>query len=213
MIGLIFATRDEAAPFLAMSGAQPLARRPFERFRLPDGNLRPCAVVISGMGKVAAAAAATCLVIDHHAAVLISAGLCGRLADDLAWTVGDLVRIDAAVEGDSDRFGRLPPAVACDPRWFHEWPAVRLVTSDRPVFGGRRRTRLAALGEVADMEGAAVARVAHVYGLPCAMLKGISDGADDAGRASLTDSIERVSTTIGSALIAALTSTPIDDCV
>ena len=211
MIGLLFATRSEAEPFLAMSGAKPLDQRPFERFHLAAGTLRPGVVLVSGMGKVAAATAATCLVRDHGATMLISAGLCGRLADGGAGAVGDVVRISGVVEGDSDRFGRRPPAVACDPQWFGDLPAVRLVTCDRPVFGGERRTRLAVLGDVADMEGAAVARVADLFGLPCAMLKGISDGADEAGRGSLARHIDAVSAAIAAVLISALTSTPIDE--
>jgi nucleoside phosphorylase len=55
------------------------------------------------------------------------------------------------------------------------------------------RNRLAGVGELVDMEGAAVARVAMLYGVACAMVKGISDAADETGRQELARNIDRVS--------------------
>ncbi|MBC2710587.1 MAG: hypothetical protein HGJ94_06200, partial [Desulfosarcina sp.] len=182
MVGIVYATRREADPFLSQMSAGPLATQPFFLFQTAGKGHPPCIAVISGMGKVAATIAATHLVLVHRVSVLVNAGLCGRLTMDNRWAVGDLFRISAAVEGDCDRFGQGEQAVVCDAQRFSELEPARLVTCDQPVFDAAWRARLAGIGELADMEGAAVARVARLYGIPCAMVKGISDVADETGR-------------------------------
>jgi len=162
--------------------ADALSVEPFETFHLHANDDVAAILTISGMGKVAAAMAAVHLILVHQVAALINAGLCGRLTSAHDWCVGDVLRIDAAVEGDCDRFGQGETPVASDAHWFRKLPVAHLVTCDRPVFDRQWRDRLADLGDVADMEGAAVLRVAHRYGIPCALIKGISDGADEAGR-------------------------------
>ena len=201
MVGIVYATRREADPFLSRSLAEPLGTRPFPMFRAGARIHRPCIVIISGMGKVAATVAATHLVLVHRVSVLVSAGLCGRLTMDEDRTVGDLFRIRSAVEGDCDRFGRDEPAIACDLDRFRDLDTARLVTCDRPVFDVTRRSELAGIGELADMEGAAVARVAGTYGISCAMVKGISDVSDETGRTDVARNIDWVSGRIADALV------------
>lgn len=207
MVGIVYATRREAAALLSQTSAVMLASQPFPTFRADGGGRPPCFVVVSGMGKVAAAAAASHLVLAHRVSMLVNAGLCGRLSADHGWAVGDLLRIRTAVEGDCDRFGRPEPPVACDARWFSRLAPARLVTCDRPVFDADQRARLAGLGDLADMEGAAVARVAGFYGLACAMVKGISDAADRTGRTELARNIDWVSEGIANALVSELSTT------
>lgn len=201
MVGIVYATRREADPFLSRALAEPLGTRPFPMFQTGAPIHAPCIVIISGMGKVAATMAATHLVLAHRVSVLVSAGLCGRLTMDKDRDVGDLFCIRTAVEGDCDRFGRGEPAIACDTRWFCELDPARLVTCDRPVFDVDRRAQLAGIGELADMEGAAVARVARIYDISCAMVKGISDVADETGRTDLARHIDWVSGRIAEALV------------
>jgi len=201
MIGLVFATRREAGPFLMRSLAEPLAGEPLSLFQTRESGLAPCIVAIGGMGKVAAALATAHLIHVRGVAALINAGLCGRLTMDSPWATGDLLRISAAVEGDCDRCGQAEPAVDCDPRWFGALEPARLVTCDRPVFDAAWRACLADRGELADMEGAAVARAARLYGIPCAMVKGISDAADPAGRQAVADNIDWVSARVADVLV------------
>lgn len=206
MIGILFATRREADPFLLETAATPAAGAPFAIFRATAATAMPLAVCISGMGKVAAAAATSHLVLALNSVVVISAGICGQLTASAS--VGDCFRIAAAMEGDSDRFGRPEPAVACDDTWFADRPAKRLVTCDRPVFDPGRRAALAEHGDLVDMEGAAVARVARLYDIPCAMLKGVSDDAGATGRQDIAHSIDRVSARIARHLIDELKAKP-----
>lgn len=211
MVGIVYATRREAAPLLSQTSAVPLTRRPFPTFISAGGRHPPCMVVISGMGKVAATAAAAHLVLVHRMPMLVNAGLCGRLILDRSWSVGDLFRITCAVEGDCDRFGRPEPAVTCDTRWFARLKPARLVTCDRPVFDAAARNRLAGVGDLVDMEGAAVARAAVFYGVACAMVKGISDAADETGRQELNRNIDRVSGRIAQTLVGELSITIHDE--
>jgi nucleoside phosphorylase len=51
------------------------------------------------------------------------------------------------------------------------------------------------------MEGAAVARVAQRYRIPCAMLKGISDHANETGRKDVARCIDTVAARIANALV------------
>ena len=200
MMGIVYATRREADPFLSRMSAEPMAAQPFLMFQLAGKSHPPCIVVISGMGKVAATVAATHLVLVHRVSSLVNAGLCGRLIMDNRWTVGNLFRIDTAVEGDCDRFGQREPAMVCDTRRFSELAPARLVTCDRPVFNAAWRIKMALVGELADMEGAAVARVAQLYGIPCSMIKGISDLADETGPQYVARNIDWVSGRIADAL-------------
>ena len=199
-VGLLYATRQEAEPFLALAAATPLAG-PLPLFRVPETIHPACVLAVSGMGKVAAALAAAHLAQKHRATLLINAGLCGRLTAEKNWTVGDRLRIESAVEGDCDRFGSHEAAVECDLNWFPDLQAARLVTCDRPVFREDLRRQLAGLGEVADMEGAAVARTALFYGIPCAMVKGISDCAEPTGRRDIARNLAAVSEDIAATLV------------
>jgi adenosylhomocysteine nucleosidase len=209
MIGIVYATMREAAPFLKLVAAEPLTRRPMPLF-VTSGDKAAALVAVSGMGKVAAAMAATHLVVAHEVTLLLNAGLCGQLTQHRRWQVGDLLRVSSVVEGDCDRLGQAAPRLDCDAHCFSQLESARLVTSDRPVFQTDRRGQLALLGELADMEGAAVAWVARRYDIPCAMLKGISDSADETGRADVARHVQRVSLTIAETLTQELTKPTTD---
>ena len=201
MVGIVFATLREARPFLERITVQELRGRPFPLYRIATEKKTAGMIIVSSMGKVAAAMAGTYLALQQRLDVLVSAGLCGRVCADRALRVGDLFRITHAVEGDCDRFGKAEIPIPCAPQWFGKLPGARLITCDRPVFDPDLRDRLAAFGDLADMEGAAVARVAHGFGIACAMIKGISDTADGNGRQSVADNMERVSARIADALL------------
>lgn len=201
MVGIVFATLREAQPLLNRVAARRLTGLPFAIYRIGSDPRASCVLIISGMGKVAATMAGAYLAMQPRVDMLINAGLCGRLNLDGASAVGDLLRVTHAVEGDCDRFGRGESPVTCDPRWFRQLPGARLVTCDRPVFDVDWRARLSVLGDLADMEGAAVARVAHCLGIACAMIKGISDTADENGRLAMADNIDWVSARIADALM------------
>ena len=148
--------------------------RPFLR----DGDR----LYVSGVGKVNAAAAAQ-KAIDAGADEILNCGVAGGL--DPAMEVGDACEISQAVEYDFDltmingtRIGthneRTTPYFDC--RTSGRFPARILATGDRFTNDERDVTDPLGLGAtVKDMEGAAIAHVCELNGVPCRMLKCISD--------------------------------------
>ena len=148
--------------------------RPFLR----DGDR----LYVAGVGKVNAAAAAQ-KAIDAGADEILNCGVAGGL--DPAMEVGDACEISQAVEYDFDltmingtRIGthneRTTPYFDC--RTSGSFPARILATGDRFTNDERDVTVPLELGAtVKDMEGAAIAHVCELNGVPCRMLKCISD--------------------------------------
>ena len=59
-------------------------------------------------------------------------------------------------------------------------PTARLATGDSFVNDPDTRARLAQQAQLCDMEGYAIAFVAQHFGIPCTLIKQVSDNADDA---------------------------------
>jgi adenosylhomocysteine nucleosidase len=162
-------------------------RQGMRLLRMATGGSELLAVV-SGIGKVRAAQAAT-LLLEGGARGLLVVGTCGGLRGHLG--PGTLVHCTRAVQTDlAVREGR---EVAPSPDWLAAWQdqvpgrAGWFLTADRPVLSTWRRIRLARAfaGDcVADMETAAIAAVAEAAGTPWAALRAVTDRANLAGAAS-----------------------------
>lgn len=136
---------------------------------------------VGGVGKVAAAHAAT-LLLSRGAGGLLVVGTCGGLRRALA--PGTFVHCTTAFQADfAVREGR---AVEADAGWRAVWRGIApgpegwFLTADRPVLGPWRRLRLARAFAgpcVADMETAAAAAVARRAGVPWAGLRTVTDRA------------------------------------
>jgi adenosylhomocysteine nucleosidase len=197
VIGILYATLQEARSFLKRTGAQQTGDRPFSLFRLPNPSVL---IMISGMGKVSAALAAQTLIREKGCDRLINAGVCGILVDSPVLAPGLVMRVSEASEGPPDP-GIQGGSVYCTDNRWPDLPTARLVTVERPVFDAHLRRRLAQWGELVDMEGAVVARVAGLYGATCAMIKGITDTADDGQRIDLHRNLAAVSDAIAAHLV------------
>lgn len=140
----------------------------------------PWVAVVSGVGKVRAAQAASLGIQAFGVRGVLSFGVCGGLLP--RQKIGQLVHCERAVQADSavreDR-EYLP-----DPAWFEAWrrrapgAAGWFLTADRPALSPWRRLRLARAysgSPVAEMETAAIAAVAQRAGLPWAALRAVSD--------------------------------------
>ena len=126
--------------------------RPF----LKDGDR----LYVAGVGKVNAAAA-TQKAIDAGADEIFNCGVAGGL--DPAMEVGDAY--------DNER---TTPYFDC--RTGGKFPARILATGDRFTNDERDvENPLALSATVKDMEGAAIAHVCELNGVPCRMLKCLSD--------------------------------------
>jgi adenosylhomocysteine nucleosidase len=192
MIGFVFATDAEALPFLEIGRFTDIASTPFRLLASPEAGHR---VVISGMGKVSAALATQWIIREHGPSRVVHAGICGALGDPRNFAPGEIVRVTLASEGRPGP-GIPAEAVACA---SDLWPQLRpatLVTVERPVFDDALRAELLPYGELVDMEGAVVARVARLHGAPCSIIKGISDHAGGQDRAMLESRLPAVSADI-----------------
>jgi adenosylhomocysteine nucleosidase len=215
MLGVVVASDLEASPFLDVLKWRKISSRPFSIYQSELGPLKISTVfIISGMGKVAAAVATHLLIHCYGVTRIFNLGVCGALKESHGFKPGALFRIDTAIEGDrkDGPFFIHPEKCAYD--LFDNLPCARLVTCDRPVFNLRRKKSLSVLGDLIDMEGAAVARVANMYARPCVLVKGITDEAKEGQRQILTQNIGMVSEKIANLFINVMTSlTNIDNDV
>lgn len=205
MIGVIFATMREAGPFLRGLGAEPEPNKDIRVFSgfLPGEGEKRVQVCISGMGPEAAALAAREFLCQYPVQALVNAGVCGALGDGDTFEPGKLFTVSQATREpcgpeSGEAVYRLSPGPWAD------LPAARLVTVSTPVFEEDRRSRLAVLGELVDMEGAGVAEAAAGHGCPCWMLKGVTDTAGNNDRERLHQNLEQVSRQIARLLVTGL---------
>ena len=198
MIALLVATLNEAQPLLDLLKAEQQLNQPFPAYGYPGGL-----IVISGMGPESAAKAADYAIRNCGAKKVINFGICGALAGSLK--PGDLCRVMTTIEGDAIlQSGNAPffPLLTHE-AWKHFAPA-RLASVTKPVFGGAPRQRLAAHADIVDMEGHAVAQAARRQGVPCYLLKGVSDLADESGRDHLIQNLTRVSEVLAQEVVKGL---------
>jgi adenosylhomocysteine nucleosidase len=179
--GILCAMPEELGSLRDHAVAAPKSPQGLELQELEVGGVRALAAV-SGVGKVHAARAATLLVEHGARAGLLVVGTCGGLTRGLV--PGSLVHCTRAAQVDFAV--RQHRETDSDPTLRSAWLAVApgsegwFLTADRPVITPWRRLRLARAFAgpcAADMETAAVARVAHAAGVPWAALRAVTDGA------------------------------------
>jgi adenosylhomocysteine nucleosidase len=170
MVGILFATKMEAQPFLDLWGGA-------------GGE-----VSISGMGMAAARIAAEELV-EKGATQIINAGVCGALNDSLKR--GSVYRISRVSVDEASCL-------------VVENSGLRLITVDKPVFEPDRKKELAKHADLVDMEGYAVARVCKENGIPCIMVKGVTDFGDGNGKADIKKHITPVSQAVAEEVLRCL---------
>ncbi|MBT9134384.1 MAG: 5'-methylthioadenosine/S-adenosylhomocysteine nucleosidase [Firmicutes bacterium] len=156
--------------------------------------------LISGVGKVSAAAGLSYLLSHYKVTKLVGIGVAGGIAEDLR--IGDIVICRGAVQHDLDltAFGYelgMVPGLR-----IKEFKADRALvakavtaaeeislpvqirqglalTGDKFVAHGEgARLRQLYRGDCVDMETAAWAHVAHLFGVPWVAIRSISDQAD-----------------------------------
>ncbi len=168
MIGIVFATEEEAQPFLSR----------YERGRfdgMGEGEaLHDDQVLVTmlGVGKIKAALRTERLLNRHRPARLVHVGTCTSLVEKLE--KGALVAASQVFEGDrvelaTPTYPRMPLDVP-----FDGLPTVTLVTQDHTVQDQEERSYWQRIADVSDMSGYAVAYVAATHGVPCHIAKVIT---------------------------------------
>ena len=196
MYGIHYATEEEARPYLRLSGAIRVATEPFALFKV---RTKPVLITVSGMGKVSAALATQMLIREHKCKHILNAGVCGALVDCAGFDPGKIFRISKVSEGPPGP-GIPSKGIRCKGALWPDFATARLVTVEQPVFNSADRQRWASWGDLVDMEGAIVARVAHLYDIPWDIIKGVTDMAGDGERAALQRNLDVVSKVIATQL-------------
>lgn len=159
----------------------------------------PCVVVQCGVGMVNAAACAQELIGHFGVGAVVNTGAGGSL--DAAIDIGDVVVATDAVNWVMDvanlgyALGQTPgmdtlafpadaslraTAVAAAQAEGVAAHEGRVASGDRFVRDAAEKERIAAAfgARCCEMEGAAIAQVCHLNGVPCAIVRAISDKAD-----------------------------------
>lgn len=203
-VAIVSALPEELAAVLAHTQVDRVVTLGQRQFH--EGQLQGQAVVLvlSGIGKVAAALTATLLAQRGDVSALLFTGVAGGLGPGVR--VGDVVVARELLQHDMDPRPLFPrwevPLTGCarwptDPAWTQRLveasqslgsatpPQVHegLIVSGDQFVGSATHSR--ALQQdlpdalAVEMEGAAMAQVCAAFGLPLAVVRTISDRADD----------------------------------
>jgi adenosylhomocysteine nucleosidase len=129
-------------------------------------------VVCGGIGPEAARRAAEAIIVGYSPGIVISAGIAGALVPELR--VGETIFPETVI--DTQDGSRHETAIKNAP--LANTPLGRTKLASYPqVAGAEQKQKLAKSygAQAVDMEAAAVARAAHVHGLPFIAIKSISD--------------------------------------
>jgi 4-hydroxybenzoate polyprenyltransferase len=158
------------------------------------------------MGKTRAAEATEYVIARRSVTNVVSIGICGALSERSR--PGTLLRIASAIDGDRVLAGEDTDDLPCEGAEWATLPSARLATVDEPVYQVERRTKLASRADVVDMEGLAIATVCRRLGVRVGMLKGVSDLADDSGKADILANIDSVSAALAAVVVEGLAKPP-----
>lgn len=199
MIGIIGAMESETAALIA--AMENKTSETVSGIAYVSGRLegRDAVVATCGIGKVFAAICAQTMILRYAPSLLINTGVAGTLTPALS--IGDVAVADRLVQHDMDTSPLGDPVglvSGINKIYFEADPAACRALSDCVrAEGGRTVTGTVASGDqfiaapaakelirdrfaavACEMEGAAIAHVATVNGVPFAVLRAISDGAD-----------------------------------
>ena len=213
-VALVSAMAEELAALLAEAQDITVHTHAGRRFHVGTLHGAPVVLVLCGIGKVAAALTTTLLAERYAPQALVFTGVAGGLGDGVR--VGDVVVAEALLQHDMDAsplFSRFEVPLTGRSR-FDADPALTaalveaaeslgatapalhrglVISGDRFVSAAAECAALRqALPEAlaVEMEGAALAQVCHDLGLPFAVLRSISDRADDSAHVDFTQFIQ-----------------------
>lgn len=144
-------------------------------------------IVITGIGKVRAALALTRVLATatEPVAQIINIGTVGALrpahAGALAAAGGTGLYLPSTViEHDISSTELQAMGYPVVDRWeIPSGDGTVLATGDTFIADVDRRDGLARIADLVDMEGAAIAQVSAAFGVPCRLVKAVTDDADD----------------------------------
>ncbi len=200
MIGMIGAMAVEVEALMARMEEKSETRIGMDQF--VTGRLcgREAVLAVCGPGKINAALCAQSMILNFHPEWVLNLGVAG--AGDESVSIGDMVIATCAVQHDVDTSPIGDPVgmvskinlveIPCDQalrerllRAAGTLDGVRvhtgvIATGDQFINRGEVRRRIHdQFGALAvEMEGGAVAQACYMHGVPCGVLRSISDKAN-----------------------------------
>ena len=195
-IGIIVASNKEILPFFHLFG-KPIDN--YDIFGYQTYLWKECDIelylVKSGYGEIAAAAATQFLITNFGVAGIINYGVVGGLRDGLAagqvGIVSKVVHYGFDLSGggkysvgrypNQDDLYISPKEEALEIPSDLELPEFVCASADKFVYGGepKRRLREDFGADICEMEAAGVILTCNKNGIPCTLIKAISDGVDE----------------------------------
>ncbi len=200
MVGLIGAMAVEVESLMAQLENKQEQRIGMDVF--VSGTLfgKEAVLAVCGPGKINAALCAQSMIQAYHPEWVLNLGVAGAGAEGVS--IGDMVIATAAVQHDCDtspigdpvglvskiNLVELPCDAALRARLVKAAKALGdvnvhegiIATGDQFINKGDVRKRIHDLfdAKAVEMEGAAVAHACYMHGVPCGVLRSISDQAD-----------------------------------
>jgi nucleoside phosphorylase len=169
--GLQFASYKEAVPFLNNISFDAVEKKPF-----PIYKKNRLYIIISGIGKVNSAIAASYIISGHKIERMINLGSAGSLVDKYA--IGDIFHINKTIEHDS-RIIENPRHKYLIPDIVDGISSTSLVTTDFPVITPEEREKLSDSGTLVDMEGTSFLQACRAFNSKAYLFKVVSDTPDN----------------------------------
>ena len=219
MFGIIGAMKEEVASLTAHSKIKETQKIAGLTFYIGELSSQKIVVVQSGIGKVNAAMATQLLIDRYRVSEIIFTGLAGSGRSEIK--IGDFVLADSLVQHDFDltHFGREKGVIPGVGRFFETDSSITNQLSQVIQDLGREKKDYGSVhrGVVAsgdcfvaeqlyvqkitcefeaiavEMEGAAVAQVCFLNKIPFAVLRTISDNADENAMADFQAVLDKAS--------------------
>ena len=200
MIGLIGAMAGEVEGLMEKLTGRSETRIGMDVFVTGTLFGTEAVLAVCGPGKINAALCAQSMIHHFHPEWIVNLGVAG--AGESGVSIGDMVIATAAVQHDVDTSPIGDPVgmvskinlieIPCDDalraRLVRAASAVEgmnvhegvIATGDQFIHDGSVRSRIHELfhAKAVEMEGGAVAQACYMHGVPCGVLRSISDQAD-----------------------------------
>ena len=204
MIGIIGAMEIEVLPLMEMM--ENSVEKSISGIKYVSGEISGKRVVcaVCGVGKVFAAVCAQTMILEYSPEVIVNTGVAGTLTDELH--IGEIALSDSLVQHDMDisELG-YEPGYVCDLGRIYipadsravsvmadciEREGIRykrgvIASGDQFIGNGERKNYIKnTFSAVAcEMEGAGIAQVCFMGGVPFCVIRAISDEANGAAAA------------------------------
>ena len=183
--GVIMAMSIEAKAFVQGFDMSQAETAPFPVYRHKNIGL-----IISGIGRVRAAAATAYFINRYSPEILINMGTAGSNIQELH--KGLFFSISSVFDADLVLY-KGPKYHEYKLETFSGIASARLLTSDRPSITIEERTVAAEKAELSDMEGASFAQVCKLFNQKGYMFKIVSDSPGIESFKSVREGIEKYS--------------------